>query len=265
MEESKRAVTIGLINQKGGIGKTTTTAALATSLGERGYEVLVVDNDSQRNLSSQFNAGQLMRNRGDVSRGTIAEVLLEEVNVKEVILPTEYPNVYLIPSSARVSSVEMALPTFEDGTLRLSNAVDEIRGMFDIIIFDGTPQLGKLATNIIHASDWLLIPVEGIWALSGIDTIMEMVNRDCKVYKKQFPQIGILLTKVQKANAFNALRDEIKNRFSSYLFETEIRNSIKAQEAAMAQVPVTVYTTDSSIALDYEMLTNELLSKLKLA
>lgn len=254
----KRGSILGIANQKGGAGKTTTTAALAATWGEQGLKVLGVDTDPQGNLSLQFGVDTL----AEPTLKTIADVYLGKLSVREVTVHTKFRGVDLIPTSVDLAKVEIMLPSLSGCDLLLHSALEEIREDYDVIIIDSPPNLGKFAINVLNASDYLLVPVEGAWALRSVDTLLDLVKSNAKVYKLSTQFLGAFLTKSDRTKIMRGIREEASQRFGSKLLKTEIRNSTLARESATLETPLPLYATDSGIASDYRSLAEEVASLL---
>lgn len=260
IDGEKKAVVLGVTNEKGGVGKTTTTAALVASLGARGYRVAAIDCDPKADLSSQFGIKKLSTEQK--LKGTSADLFQLKAAPHEIAIETQFKGVYLVPSSVALAEIEMNLPGKSGSDLRLSTAIEESKSHFDVIFLDSPPNPGKLVINIINASDWLLLPVDGTWGLSALDTIVGLAKENSKIYKLPPHHFGVILTRTAKTQIWSAVREEAKSRFPEYLFQAEIRDSTIAQQASAMQVPLPFYATSSGVAKDYVQLTDELLSRM---
>jgi chromosome partitioning protein len=248
-------ITLGLCNQKGGAGKTTSAAALAAIYGERGLKVLTVDNDPQGNLSLQFGVDCLVENN---LPGTTADLYLEKRNAHEIAYPTSFKGVDIVPTSVDLAEVEMNLPSKQGSDMRLSIALEKARELYDLIILDAPPNLGKLAVNVLVASDWYLVPVEGPWAFRSMQSLIDVAEKNAKYYKVKSQLLGIFLTMVDRTKITQGVRDAAQSRYPDHLLKSEIRRSTLARESAALETPLPLYAADSAVAQDYKALANEI-------
>ncbi len=257
---SNSGITLGLCNQKGGVGKSTTVGSLAAIYARRGLKVLVVDNDPQGNVSLQLGVDAL----GQAGVKTIADVYLGKTSVMEAATTTNIEGVYLVPATVDLAKVEMMLPTQSGSDLRLKSSMKEARENFDLILFDSPPNLGKLSINVLAASDWFLIPVSGAWSVRSVDVILEKAEDNRRFYNTQSKLLGLVITMMERTKIMSSLREYNKENYTQYLLETDIRRATIAREAeAMAQ-PVPLYAEDSGIADDYRKLADEIALKIGL-
>jgi chromosome partitioning protein len=170
MSKQYRGLVVGLVNQKVGVAKTTSAAALASIFAERDYKVLAIDNDPQGHLGMHFGIDSVVNK--DLP-GTTADLYTCKKTAEEIAVRSNFNDVWLIPASTdELSLVEMYLPTRKGSDLQLRSRLKAVRPQFDLIILDAPPNLGKLSINVLAASDWLLVPVEGPLGLRSLDTIV---------------------------------------------------------------------------------------------
>ena len=150
-----QGITLGLCNQKGGVGKSSIAAALAVVYAQRGLKVLVLDSDPQGNVSLQLGVDAFEQKLS----GTITELYLERAAIDELAVPTLVPGVSLIPATVQLAEVEISLPSLAGSDLRLATALEKAREEYDLIVLDSPPNLGKFCVTVLIASDWYLIPV----------------------------------------------------------------------------------------------------------
>lgn len=246
--------TIAVINQKGGVGKTTTSINLAAGLARRGQQVLLIDLDPQAHstigLGIEPGSYQL----------AMHNVLLDQRDIREIILTTPVANLFLAPSHIRLDKAEHQLTPelFRESILHRA-----LRGLpYDFVVIDCRPTLGTLTINALYASDLIIVPCEvGRYALDGFADLMETIDKvkNCDAAtKEQF--IRILLTRF---DARNKLSNEwVLEQLAPYkrlLFRTIIRKNEALNQAHMAQEPIFTFKADSPGAHDYEQLTQELL------
>ncbi|MBN9390826.1 MAG: ParA family protein [Chloroflexi bacterium] len=254
------AVVIGLCNQKGGATKTTTVASLATVFAERGQRVLAIDNDPQGHLSLQFGIDA----RRDKLAVTVSQLYLQERPTAEAVIHTNHNGVDLIPAFIGLAAVEMNLPGMQASDLRLRLALDEVRRDYDLIFLDSPPNLGKLASNVLAASDYFLVPVDGPWALESVDTLIAVARDNAKFYRLDNQFLGLFLTMTDRTRVMQAVREEAEERWPSQVFRTGIRRSTLAREAAAAREPLPLYAVDSAVAGDYQALADEVTERIGL-
>jgi chromosome partitioning protein len=259
--ETRRAVTLGMCNQKGGAGKTTSCSALATIFARQGLKVLVVDSDPQANLSLQF--GLDTAQSTDLP-GTVSDLYLLRDNSNQVAIPTTVENVDLIPSSVQAAEIELSLPTKVGADLLLATALKPYREQYDLIILDSPPNLGKFVINVLNASDFFLVPVEGSWGLRSVDVILKLVQENTRIYNLPTQLAGVFITMADRTRINQVLREEAEQRFTDHFLKTEIRRSTMAREAATLGTPIPLYAADSGLAQDYRNLADEVAPRIGL-
>ncbi|NWJ46958.1 MAG: ParA family protein [Chloroflexi bacterium] len=256
-------ITIGLCNQKGGVGKSSSAAAIAAIFAERGYRVLVIDNDPQGNVSLQLGIDLLDIEVGP-SYGTVSDLYLEKAVAHEVAVSTGYPGVDLVPASVDLAEVEMMLPGKSGSDLRLSMALRPSRQYYDLIILDSPPNLGKFSVNVLAASDWFLIPVNGPWALRSVKALLAVARKNANYYNSNNQFLGLFLTMVDRTRIMQNVREVAQESYPNHLFKTEIRRSTLARESEAMATPLPVYATDSAVAEDYRTMVNEICQRIQL-
>lgn len=245
---------LAVINQKGGVGKTTTSINLAAGLARAGYEVLLIDLDPQAHstigLGIEPGSYQL----------AMHDVLLNQRDIREIILPTQVPHLQLAPSHIRLDKAEHQLTSelFREAILKRA-----LRGLeYDFIIIDCRPTLGTLTINALYASDLIIVPCEmGRYALDGFADLMETIDKvkNCGAGNKE-EFIRILLTRYDSRNRVS--NDWVLEQLAPYrnlLFRTVIRKNEALNQAHMAQEPIFTFKPDSPGAQDYRDLTQEVL------
>lgn len=247
---------ISVSNQKGGVGKTTTTCNLAAGLKKKGFRVLVIDLDPQGNLGFSIGA------EVDTS-ATIYDVLKGDVKTQFAIQKTDTAD--LIPSSILLSGIELEF-TKTGREFLLKEAMKPIQELYDYILLDTPPALGILTINAFTASDYIIVPMlSDIFSLQGIAQLYETVERVKKYCNSGLSITGILLTKYNPrthlAREIRGTAELIAQDLHIPLFESNIRNSVVASEAQSVQDNLLDYAPNSSIAKDYVAFTEELLSK----
>jgi chromosome partitioning protein len=260
-KSTRRAITLGLSNQKGGAAKTTSAAALAAIYGERGLKVLGIDSDPQAHLSLQLGVDFL---REVNLPGTVSDLYLGRANASEIAIPTRFKGVDIIPASVDLAAVEINLPGMTGCDLRLRRAIESARKSYDLIILDSPPNLGKFAVNVLNASDYFLVPVDGPWALRSVDTLLTLAQDNAGIYNLPTAFLGVFITMGDRTRIMQGVRDEAEQRFPDHIFKSEIRRSTLAREAAALETPVPLYASDSAVAADYRGLADEVAARLGL-
>lgn len=234
-----------VINQKGGVGKTTTAHALATGLLKRGFNVLVIDTDPQGNISNSMQA--------DVNVKGLYEAMKEESPAKEVIQHT--PQGDIMPSTLLLTAADMEF-TQTGREFILDNVLENVKNNYDYIIIDSPPQLGILTINALVASDDIIIPMTAdIYSLQGLNQLYSTITKVRKFCKKNIVIAGLLLTRHDDRIILSRdLREAIENKakeFNSILYDTVIRNGVSIREAQTARQSIFDYAPKSNQAVDY--------------
>lgn len=246
---------ISIVNQKGGVGKTTTTVNLGASLTNEKQKVLLIDFDQQANATISLGI-----NREEI-RYDIVDILTTDMNTEEVILKTSIASLDIIPASIRLSLIETMLFDNENKVWVLFNKLEEIKNKYDYILIDCPPSLGLIIDNALYASDSVIIPVEcGFYAY---DALTQMVNKIDEVQKtKKIDIEGILLTKLDNRNTFGyKIVEKVKFMFPQKTFNTIISSSSHIQEAPMYGKSVLQFSYNSRGSKEYRELAKEILAR----
>ncbi|WP_195940987.1 ParA family protein [Romboutsia sp. 1001713B170131_170501_G6] len=228
---------IAVFNQKGGVGKTTTNVNLSASIGKMGKKVLVLDLDPQGNTTSGYGI-----EKKEVEN-TIYEVMLDDVDIREAILPTEFENVDTIASATELSGAEIELTNMDKREYVLKNAIECVRKDYDYIFIDCPPSLGMLTINCLTAVDSVLIPIQcEYYALEGVSQLMETI----KLVKSRLnPNIeiqGVVLSMFDgRANLSIQVVEEVKRYFKGSVYTTLIPRNVRLAEAPSHGKPVIYY------------------------
>lgn len=242
---------ISIVNQKGGTGKTTTTMNLSTALATLNKRVLLVDMDSQGNLGYSFGLDQ---------GKTISDVLEGKTDVNEVIQEREGVNI--IPSDIRLVDIELALADLENRHEVIREKLSETMVQYDYVFFDCPPSLSVLSINALFASDFVIIPMlMEVLSIQGLDQIINTISKINSAYSKDLKILGILPVMVDKRRKLtDEVRDHIVDNYDVNIFESYIRNNVKASESPSFGSSVISYAPGSNSARDYHSFANEIVA-----
>jgi chromosome partitioning protein len=248
---------LGLVNQKGGVGKTTTAINLAACLAIEGLKVLLVDCDPQANCSSGLGFQR------DDNRHSIYDVLMGDAPAAQVILPTEIALLSLLPGSKNLTGANIELAGAEDRALRLRRALEPIQCNFDLIILDCPPALDLLTLNVLAASDTLIVPMQAeYFALEGISELISTLERVRAAYNPTLTIEGVLLTMYDdRTNLAQQVTDTLREYFKERLFRTVIPRNVRLAEAPSHGKPVALYDARSRGTEAYFELAGEYLAR----
>lgn len=244
-------------NQKGGVGKTTTVVNIASILGESGYKSLIIDLDPQGNATSGVGIDK------PSLESTSYQLLVENIDPNNLIKVTDYSNLFLIPSNADLSGVELELFGQEMREFRLKKRLENIRQQFDFIFLDCPPSLGLLSINALVASNYILIPLQcEYYALEGLG---QLINTFQLVKQNLNPEIeiaGVLLTMADfRTNLTQQVIEEVKSYFKEKVFEAIIPRSVKMSEAPSFGKPAVFYDPHNKASKGYREAAKEFISR----
>lgn len=248
---------LAVTNQKGGVGKTTTSVNLASSLSYLGKKVLLVDVDHQANATTYMGI-----NRANLEY-TVADIFYEKVSIEEVIRTCESVNVDIVPARYELGNIETTLINHDNKDFILSNALDSIKSNYDYIIIDCPPSLGVVTINALMASDSVIIPVQcEFLALDGLTQLLNtirMIQKKQKYNKKTLTIEGVLLTMLDtRSNIGYEVINEVKTYFKEKVFKTIIPRNVKVSVAPSYGLPVTEFSPKSKGSLSYQNLAKEM-------
>lgn len=247
---------IAIANQKGGVGKTTTSINLASSIATLGYKVLIVDIDPQGNTTSGLGI-----NKADVEH-CIYDVLINEIPISKAILPTPIENMYIIPATIQLAGAEIELSQAISRELRLKKALHEARKQYDFIFIDCPPSLGLITLNALTAAGSLLIPIQcEFYALEGLGQLLNTIRIVQKHLNKTLEIEGVLLTMYdRRTNLSMQVMEEVKKYFQNKVYQTVIPRNVRLSEAPSHGQPILIYDARSRGAECYGELAREVVA-----
>lgn len=247
---------ISVANQKGGVGKTTTTVNLSAGLANRGKKVLIIDADPQGNATSAVGVDK------ECELSTY-DVLVNEVDMSEVIQATSTRKLDICPSNINLAGAEVQLVSMVSRELRLKEQLDKIKGNYDYIFIDCPPSLGLITLNAFTASDSVLIPVQcEYFALEGLGQLINTINIVKKHLNKEIYIEGAVLTMYDlRTNLANQVVKEVKRYFEDKVYKTVIPRNVKLSEAPSYGMPIITYDPKSKGAKAYDKLAKEFIKR----
>lgn len=250
---------ISVVNQKGGVGKTTTTVSLAAFIGKKRKKVLMIDLDPQGNATSGLGV-----DKGEIENSTY-DVMVNDVPMSEAIVESTAKNVDIVPTNINLAGAEVELVGAMSREQILKNAIDEVADNYDYILIDCPPSLGILTINALTASNNLIIPIQGeYYALEGLSQLVDTVNKVKKKLNKNINILGVVLTMFDKRTQLTRqVKDEVEKYFGDKVFKTQIPRNVRLAEAPSHGLSISDYDANSKGGKAYESLANEVLKRTK--
>lgn len=247
---------IAIVNQKGGVGKTTTSINLSACLAEKNKKILVIDLDPQGNTTSGLGINKYE------TEYTIYELLLREASVIQCICNTQMDDLDLISSNINLSGAEIDLINQENREYILRDQINQISDMYDYIIIDCPPALSMLTINALTTADSMIIPIQcEFYALEGLTQILNTASMVKERLNPKLNIMGILFTMYDsRTNLANDVIENVKTNMDEYIFNTVIPRNIRLAEAPSYGMPINLYDSKSTGAERYRLLADEVMN-----
>ncbi|HEY8345619.1 MAG TPA: AAA family ATPase [Bacillota bacterium] len=246
-----------ITNQKGGVGKTTTAVNLGAYMAVLGKKVLVLDNDPQGNATSGLGL-----KKSEIKK-CIYDVLISEVSIEEVILPTQVPNLEAVPATIRLAGAEAELVGMMARDQRLRRSVEPVRNKYDYVLIDCPPSLGNLTLNALAAADAVIVPIQcEYYALEGLSQLMKTLQLVQKYSNPNLTVEGVVLTMYDyRTNLSQQVAEEVRNYFQNRVYNAVIPRNIRLSEAPSHGLPINLYDGRSKGAEAYFELAKEVIAR----
>ncbi len=246
---------IAVVNQKGGVGKTTSTVNLAASVALKGQKVLLMDIDPQGNATSGLGV-----NKRELETSSY-DVIVNALPIEKAIRKTEFENLWVLPSNMNLAGAELELVDMKHRESKIKNAVAPIKADFDFIFLDCPPSLGLITLNALCAADTVLVPIQcEYYALEGLSQLMSTIRQVKRLYNPHIEMEGVLLTMYDgRLNLTQQVVGELKRFFPKKVYATAIPRNVKLSEAPSYGLPIHYYDKNSKGAAAYDALADEFL------
>lgn len=248
---------IAIANQKGGVGKTTTSINLSASLAAKGKKILVIDADPQGNTTSGFGI-----EKNDLEN-TIYELILSECSIKECILNDVIPGVSIIPSNVNLAAAEIELIGVDRKEFILKREVEWVKESYDYIIIDCPPSLNLLTLNAMTTANSVLVPIQcEYYALEGLSQLIHTINLVQERLNPNLQIEGVVFTMYDvRTNLSNQVVENVKENLDTKIYETMIPRNIRLAEAPSYGIPINMYDSKSAGAESYRKLAKEIINR----
>ena len=248
---------IAIVNQKGGVGKTTTAINLSTCVAEKGKKTLLIDIDPQGNATSGLGINSIEK--------SVYDVLISGISMQEVIKPTMVKNLFVCPADVNLAGAEVELVNVENREHRLNTAINNLEQRYDYIFIDCPPSLGLITLNAFAAANSVLVPIQAeYYALEGLGQLVNTIKLVQQGLNTALEIEGVVLTMFDtRTRLSNQVYEEVVKYFKDKVFKTVIPRNVRLSEAPSFGLPITVYDPFSKGANTYKKLAKELLAKNK--
>lgn len=248
---------IAIANQKGGVGKTTTSINLSAALAAQGKKVLIIDTDPQGNATSGFG---VEKNELD---NTVYELMLGECTIKECILSEVIPNLDMLPTNVNLAAIEIETIDVENKEYILKNELDWIKDKYDFILIDCPPSLSMLTVNAMSAADSVLVPIQcEYYALEGLSQLIHTINLVKSRLNEDLEMEGVVFTMYDSRTNLSAeVVENVKENLDEKIFDTVIPRNIRLAEAPSFGKPITEYDPKSAGSVSYISLAQEIIKE----
>lgn len=246
---------IAIANQKGGVGKTTTSINLSAALAAQGKKVLIIDTDPQGNTTSGFG---VEKNELD---NTVYELMLNECTIKECILEDVIPNMDMLPTNVNLAAIEIETIDVANKEYILKNEIDWIKDKYDFILIDCPPSLSMLTVNAMTAADSVLVPIQcEYYALEGLSQLIHTINLVKSRLNEDLEMEGVVFTMYDSRTNLSAeVVENVKENLDEHIFDTVIPRNIRLAEAPSFGQPITIYDPKSAGSVSYLSLAEEII------
>lgn len=256
-EEPHASTILAIVNQKGGVGKSTTAVNLAAALGSNGKKVLLVDLDPQGNATSGFG---LNKNQRELC---IYNALIDDADLASIIEPVEIENVFIVPATIQLAGAEIELVSAFSREAKLKSILEPVRGDFDFILIDCPPSLGLLTINALTAAEGLIIPIQcEYYALEGLSKLLDSVRLVRTHLNPQLEVFGVVMTMYDsRTKLAQQVVEEVRDFFEDKVFKTLIPRTVRLSEAPSFGQPVILYDPNGKGAQAYRALAEEVMQR----
>ena len=246
---------IAIANQKGGVGKTTTSINLSAALAAQGKKVLIIDTDPQGNATSGFGVEK------NELENTVYELMLGECSIQECIISDVIPNLDMLPTNVNLAAIEIETIDVENKEYILKNELDWIKDKYDFILIDCPPSLSMLTVNAMSAADSVLVPIQcEYYALEGLSQLIHTINLVKSRLNEELEMEGVVFTMYDSRTNLSAeVVENVKDNLDEKIFETVIPRNIRLAEAPSFGQPITIYDPKSAGSLSYLDLAQEII------